>query len=186
MSATCASTPQELPDKKARLKTLADEKVGLEKQMPVAVSEEEEKVRIELQQLRQSLTIAQQGVSICKLSIQKVDDLDARLTSFQIQMAKFYADIVPALTELGVPAEEMEAFRPKFSGDIHLPLGAAKKQLNTIALAKIGGEPPAEGTINWIKAKILALTDKETADKARQDKIKQIQTRVNAYCHLTL
>jgi ABC-type iron transport system FetAB ATPase subunit len=41
-------------------------------------------------------------------------------------------------------------------------------------------ENPAKGTIRWLTAQIKALTDRDTADKARQEKTKQIQTRIAA------
>jgi len=39
---------------------------------------------------------------------------------------------------------------------------------------------PAEGTIQWLLAQIKALTVKESADEARQERIKAIQTRIAA------
>lgn len=178
----CALREQlaKVPEKKARIKTLTDERAGLDKQIPPATTPEEKKLLDELQTKRSALAKAQQQAGAEKQNLQRVTDLTTRLTAFQSQMETFYTQIKSALTAVGVPAEECGNFRPRFGADTSGPLTKRTDAINK-EIAKIqGGDPPAENTIRKLLADIEILSKRETIDKARQDRTKQIQTRIAA------
>ena len=77
-----------LQSKKARIKTLTEERAGLVKQMPPPASEEEAKLQAELQSMRQSLATAQQAAAADKQKLQKIRDIRTRIGAFKAQMAR--------------------------------------------------------------------------------------------------
>ena len=83
--------------------------------MPQAASAEEARVQADLQAKRQALAAAQQAVAAEKQKLQKIADIRTRITAFKAQMARFYAEIEPALNEAGVPEADRAAFRPGLS-----------------------------------------------------------------------
>jgi hypothetical protein len=64
-----------LPEKKARIKTLNEERGGLTKQLPKAASPEEARIQKEMQDKRAVLTIAQQGTAVDKQKLQTISDI---------------------------------------------------------------------------------------------------------------
>ena len=193
-----------LPDKKARIKTLTEERAGLVKQLPQAASAQEAKVqgvhaRVAHQPSLQTPLNAYQHVRTCrakgarsrdsaqqevaaeKQRLQKIADVRTRVASFKMQMARFYADIQPILREVGVPDDDRAAFHPAFPGDTEPALVRRESAIrNAIAQREGSIENPAEGTIRWLSAQIEALMKIESADKAKQERIKVIQTRIGA------
>jgi ABC-type lipoprotein export system ATPase subunit len=170
-----------LPEKKTRIKTLTAERAGLVKQLPQAASAEEAKAQADLQEKRQALTAAQQMAAADKQKLQKISDIRTRIVAFKAQMARFYSELEVNLNEAGIPEADSAAFRPAFPADTEPPLARRETELNR-SLAKLQGaaENPAEGSIRWLQAQITALLKLESADKARQEKIKTIQTRIAA------
>ncbi|MBO1358942.1 AAA family ATPase [Acetobacter sacchari] len=166
------------PEKQARVKTLTEEREGLLKQLPAPASEAEAKVQEELQQKRQELTKAQQGVAAHKQNLQRIADIRTRTGAFGVQMERFFEQLQPTLREVGVPEGEWKKFRPDFPAEIEPPLAAREKAVNEAIAVVEGGEPPAAGTIRKLLAEIDELMKRETADKARQERTKQIQNRV--------
>lgn len=167
-----------LPEKKTRMKTLNEEREGLVKQMPAAASPEEKKLLEELQSKRGALTKVQHQAATEKQLLQRVADLKTRLAAFKSQMERFYQEIEPTLIELGVPNTEHESFKAEFKGDTDSPLDKRVNAIKGKLKALEGGEQPAEGTIKRLNAEIEGLMKRETADKARQERTKQIQTRI--------
>lgn len=169
------------PDKRIRIKTLTDERAGLVKQLPQAASAEEAKVQADLQAKRQALATVQQAVAAEKQKLQKITDLRTRITTFKAQMARFYSEIEPALREAGVPEADRAAFRPAFPDDTDPPLARREAALKrSIAEREGAAERPTENTIRWLQAQIEALMKRESADRARQERTKVIQTRIAA------
>jgi ABC-type dipeptide/oligopeptide/nickel transport system ATPase component len=170
-----------IPDKKARIKTLRDESDGLTKQLPQAATAEEARIQTDLQQKRQELNAAQQEVAGNKQKLQKVSDIRSRVSTFQSQMARFHSEIVGMLKEVGVPDPDHAIFKPGFPGDTELPLAFKEGQLKNLIDQREGAsENPAEATIRWLHLQIKSLSERESADKARQEKTKAIQTRLAA------
>jgi len=169
-----------LPDKRARVKKLTEERDGLTKQIPPAATPEEKKLLEDLQAKRETLTKIQQQAAAEKQNLQRVSDLKARLVAFKAQMDRFYNEIKPVLAEVGISQDEYGNFQPQFKDDVEQPLKKCIEATKTKLLALEGGEPPAEGTIKKLNADIEALMKRETADKARQDRTKQIQIRIAA------
>ncbi len=169
-----------LPEKQTRLKTLNEERIGLAKQMPKAATAAEKKVLDDLQAKRGALTRAQQQAASEKQNLQRVLDLKTRLSAFKGQMDRFYRELEPALAEIGVPEAERVNFQPQFQGDVDAPLKKRTEAINGKLAAIEGGEPPADNTIKKLQADIELLMKSETADKARQERTKQIQTRIAA------
>lgn len=168
-------------DKEARIKNLKDEATGLEKQMPKPATEEEKKVQEELQKKRGALAVLQQEVAGYKQKVQKVVDIGIRVAAFKSQMTRFENEVGTMLKDAGIPDGEAAAFTPKFSGDIDAPLKKRTGELQAAIAAKEGlAEKPAVGTIRAIEQEIKVLVEKESTDKARQQQIKTIQTRLAA------
>jgi len=170
-----------LPDKKARIKTLTDERDGLTKQLPKAASPEEERIQKELQEKRQALNAAQQAAAGDKQKLQKISDIRSRVSTFQSQMTRFHSEILTNLKEVGIPEAEHASFRPNFPADTEPPLVRREAELKRLLAQREGdADNPAEGTIRWLQRQIQTLSERESADKARQEKVKVIQTRLAA------
>ena len=93
-------------------------------------------------------------------------------------MRKFSAEIDRMLDDAGIPKNDRHLFIPEFPADTEPPLGRREAALNS-AISKREGtlENPATGTIRGIRNSITQLEKKESADKARRDRIIQINKR---------
>jgi energy-coupling factor transporter ATP-binding protein EcfA2 len=172
---------RKLPDKKARIRTLTEERAGLLKQLPQAASAQEAEIQADLQTKRQALAVAQRAAAADKQKLQKIADVRTRLAAFRAQMARFYAEIEPALIETGLSEADRAAFRPEFPSDTEPPLARRESDIRRSLSQREGAaENPAVNTIRWLQVQIDALMRRESADKARQEKTKVIQTRVAA------
>ncbi len=169
-----------LDAKKARIRALTAERAGLRKQLPAAVTREEEEIQQELQTRRDALTQAQQAAALDKQKLQKITDIRGRVSAFSTQMGRFYAETEVQLREAGVPEEDFAVFRPEFAGDTEAPLARTEAAVQQQVITRLGDpDNPAEGTIHWLQQRIKTLEERQTADKARQEKIKTIQTRIS-------
>jgi ABC-type lipoprotein export system ATPase subunit len=170
-----------LPEKKARIATLTTEKDNLTRQIPRAASAEEARVQAELQTKRAALTAAQQAVAADKQKLQKINDIRTRIASFTSQMTRFTSEIEALLTAAGIPDTERAPFRPAFPADTEPQLVRRTATLQqSIAQREGAAQNPAEGTIRALEAQIKTLMERESADKARQKRISDIQTRIAA------
>ncbi|MGK2957238.1 MAG: TrlF family AAA-like ATPase [Acidimicrobiales bacterium] len=170
-----------LPAKENRIKTLTEERAGLVKQLPQTASAEEAKAQADLQEKRQALTAAQQVAAADKQKLQKISDIRTRIVAFKAQMARFYSELEVNLNEAGIPEADRAAFRPAFPADTEPPLARKETELNrSLAERQGAAENPAEGSIRWVQVQIATLLKHESADKTRQEKIKNIQTRIAA------
>ena len=170
-----------LPEKKARIRTLTEERDGLTKQLPKAASPEEARLQKDLQGKRHALTIAQQAAAVDKQKLQKISDIRTRVSTFKSQATRFYSEIEGLLKEADIPPTDRAPFRPEFPADTEPPLARREAELRRSLAQRDGAaENPAEGTIQWLQRQIQALLQQDSADKARQEKIKVIQTRVAA------
>jgi hypothetical protein len=174
-------TSNKLPEKKARITTLTDERDGLIKQLPKAASAEEARIQKELQEKRQALNAAQQTAAGDKQKLQKISDIRSRVTTFQSQMTRFHSEILGSLKEVGIPETDHAFFRPHFPADTEPPLVRRETELRRILTQREGDATnPAEGTIRCLQRQIQRLSEQESADKAQQEKVKVIQTRLAA------
>lgn len=172
---------KKLPEKKARIKTLQDEEAGLVKQMPKPATEAEKKLQTELQDRRNQLTAVQQNIAADRTQLQKLTDIRTRVSAFKSQITRFTSEIDSLLKDAGIPDADKDAFHPAFAKDTDAPLARRKAALEADIKKKEGtAEQPAEGTLRWIEAQIKKLTETESADKARHERIKAIQTRIAA------
>lgn len=170
-----------LKEKNDRIKALGGEKEGLRKQIPKPADEAEKKLQKDLSKLREALAKVQVSLGNDKLLIQRVADLKSRLSLFSHQMTKFYQELVPLLTEIGVPTEQQGHFKPEYHGDIQMPLADRLAVFNAALAAKEGAtEGPAPGTVKQLQGELSKLQKLESADKARQALLKQIQERLAA------
>lgn len=172
---------KKLGDKKTKIKTLTDEKEGLLKQMPKPASEAEQKLQKELQEKRNTLVALQQSIATDRQKLQKVEDIRTRVSSFKSQIAKFIFEIDALSKDASIPDSDKPSFHPSFSSNTDEPLRRKIETLNTDIKKKEGlAEQPTEGTVQWFMAQIKLLTERESADKARHERIKTIQTRIAA------
>ena len=170
-----------LKSKKARIKTLTDERAGLVKQIPPPASKEEAKLQAKLQSIRQSLASAQQAAAADKQKVLKIRDIRTRVGAFKSQLARFSGEIGEMLKSAGVPADDRGVFHPVFPGDTEPPLVRTEADVNASLTKRAGAtENPAEGTIRWLQKQIEDLQNLQSADKARQARIKAIQSRIAA------
>ena len=172
---------EKLGEKRARIKTLSEERAGLIKQMPNPVSEEEAKLQTDLQTRRRALATAQHAAASDKQKLQKIKDIRTRIGAFQSQLARFSAEIDKMLEDAGVPADDWGAFHPAFPEDTEPALIRREAALNAALKERAGAvENSAEGTIRWLQKQIEELEKRESADKARHERVKTIQSRIAA------
>ena len=168
-----------LGEKKARIKTLTEERAGLVKQLPEPVSEEEAKLQADLQTYRQALATVQHAAASDKQMLQKIRDIRTRIGALQSQLTRFSAEIDEMLESAGVPADDWGTLHPVFPEDTEPPLVRREDALYAALKDRIGAvENPAEGTIRWLQKKIEELEKLESADKARHERIKVNQSRI--------
>lgn len=167
-----------LGEKKDREMALTTERDGLIKQIPPAASPEEAKLLKDLQEKRDALSKVQQAAATEKQNLQRLVDLRKRAEAFNAQIDRYFEDIKPALKEAGISEADWIAFKPTFTQDFRKPLQERKATIDAKVAALEGGDPPESNTIKKLNAEIGELSKKETADKARQDRTKQIQTRI--------
>lgn len=170
-----------LGDKKARIGSLTEEKEGLLKQLPEPATEEEKRQQDNLQAKRQALAAAQQQAGTDKQKLQKISDIRTKIVAFQSEIARFTTNIDALLVEAGVPEEDRPPFHPAFPGDTEPALARRETAIKDAIATRLGAtEAPDENTIRWLQSKIAELEKQETADKARQERIKTIQARIAA------
>ena len=170
-----------LREKRARVKMLTDERAGLVQQMPKPASKEEATVQTDLQTKRKALAKAQQASATDKQKLQKIKDTKMRIIAFKAQMTRFSSEIAKILSEVGVPADARDIFRPVFLHDTEPPLTRREAELKAALSERMGAAAdPAKGTIRWLQKQIEELQKREWTDKARQTRIKAIQSRIAA------
>jgi energy-coupling factor transporter ATP-binding protein EcfA2 len=170
-----------LPEKKARIKALNEERAGLIKQIPVAASPEEARMQKELQEKRAALAVAQQAAAGDKQKLQKIKDIRGRVIGFKSDMTRFYTEMGNLLIQAGIPEADRVSFRPEFPLDTETPLARREGEITKSLTQREGAaENPAVGTIRLLQIQIDALLKLDSADKARQEKIKGIQNRIAA------
>ncbi len=178
---TLRNSLAKLPDKKTRIKTLTDERKGLVKQLPKAVSPVEAKLQADLQSMRKALSDVQQTVASDKQKLQKINVIRTSINAFKAQIARFYSELEGGLKEVGISEGDRGAFRPAFPTDTEPALARKEAELKSSVLKSQGErENPAKNTIGWLLVQISELTKKESADKVLQEKTKKIQTRMTA------
>jgi ABC-type Mn2+/Zn2+ transport system ATPase subunit len=170
-----------LTEKKERIKALGKEREGLAKQIPKAATPEEARLQKELQTRRTELTKLQHASADGKQKLQKLRDIRSRVVAFKAQITRFSVEIENALSEVGVPPADRAAFQPEFPADTDIPLTRRQSTIELEIRTREGAtENPLAGTIRWTEAQIAALAIQESADKARQEKIKTSQNRISA------
>ena len=168
-----------LDEKKTRIKTLATEHNGLQKQLLITNSEEEALVDRELQEKYRVLHQKQQEIAQCQKILQKISDLRTHIRGFNAQISKFYSELHSQLSEVGLSDVDIENFKPVFSGDVEGPLASRENYLkNTIDNILGSATNPSQETVYKLKMDIQNLENQKTADKARQKKIRITQTRI--------
>ena len=172
---------KKIGEKRQRITTLKTEEAGLLKQMPPPSTDAERKLLEELQKRRDELSAAQSDIAREKQKVQTVADIKTRLTSFRAQIRRFSTELLPLLDDVGIPQSERAAFTPTFPTDTDAPLDKRVMELQAAIGKREGAEQnPAQNTIRWLEAQIKTLTEKDSADKARQKRITEIQTRIAA------
>lgn len=170
-----------LNEKQFRINSLTEEREGLVKQLPQPATEEEAKLQADLQGKRAALATAQQAAAKDKQQLQKITDIKTRIRAFQAQITRFASEIDAVLADAGVPESDWAAFHPAFAADTEAPLARRTAALNSALADRQGAaDSPDEGTIRWLQKQIEELQKRETVDKARQERLKTMQTRIGA------
>lgn len=170
-----------VPEKRQRLAALEKESDGLQKQIPAAQNAEEAKIQEQLLKSRNNLIVLQAAAARDKQLLLKIASIAARVASFSKEIDRFNVDLQAALMEVGLPAEENQAFRVEFRADL---TGALKKRVTAIdkkiADREGNADDPPVGTIARITRDISSLEMKATADLVRRTRLQAIQRRILA------
>ena len=170
---------RKLDEKKNRIRVLIQERKGLFKQIPPPATQEEARRQDNLQRFRAALATLQQAIAGNKQELQKVADIRAKADEFRAQMRRFAAELDKLLADVGVPEGERGPFRPDFPADTEPPLARREQTLRSEIAQREGvAENPAENTLRWLETQIKTLVQRETADKAQQERVRLIQTRI--------
>jgi energy-coupling factor transporter ATP-binding protein EcfA2 len=170
-----------LLEKKTRIKSLNEERQGLTKQLPAPATQEEARFQKDLQDKRVALANAQHASAQDKQKLQKIADARTKVTAFKSQMVKFYNELKVLLGQIGIADTEMAAFQPEFPAGTEPPLARREGEIKAALSQRQGdAESPAEGSINWLQNRIQILLQRDSADKAKQEKTKVIQIRLAA------
>lgn len=168
-----------LEEKEKRISVLTTERVGLEKQIPDTVLPEDTEIVKELQEKHKSLNKRQQESAQDRQTLQKIGDIKRRIKAFKAQVTRFYNELAIQLDEVGVPNKDISNFKIRFTGDIEDSLASREATLVKQISDRLGdNENPSEGTIRCFQKEIKNLETRQTADKARQKKIRNIHARV--------
>lgn len=170
-----------VPEKRNRIKALTQERDGLNKQIPAAATPQEAQLQADLQSKRTALAALQQQIAADKQQLQKIVDIRGRVSAFKDQIARFSAEIDVQLTAAGIPAADMPAFHPAFPSDTEPPLTARTTALQSAIANKEGSiQNPAPNSLRWLQAQISTLIQQDSADKARQKRVQELQARIGA------
>ena len=166
-------------EKQARIAVLEREFEGLVAQLPKAESPEQQAIAEQLDAARKELIEAQQLISTSKQQIQKAQDAKGQVVSFKAQIGRFTDTIDSILADVGVPETERDAFHPRFPGDTDKPINTRVGELERVVAEKIGPDDGSKpGTVKQLQKKITELLQKESADKALQDRVAAIHARI--------
>ncbi len=170
---------RKLPEKKNRITALTKERDSLINQIPRPSTQEEERRQEDLQNLRERLATLQQNIAGEKHSLQKVVDIRSRVNTFQGQIKRFVKELDGLLDEIGVPEKDRGPFRPCFPADTEPPLERRLVAIQQAIDRKEGAaDNPERNSLRWLERQIKILAQMETADKARQERTRVIQTRI--------
>ena len=168
-----------LQEKKDRIIFLTNEHDGLEKQMPDAPSDEESEIEQQLFTKRTKISEVQRDIGNSKQTLQELSDIRDKINTFSLQMNHFHKELQSQLIKVGIAKEKWVLFEPEFSNDPEVPLrhreDEIKKQIADLQGSELN---PSAGSYLQLGAEIKDLEKKQTVDKTRQDRVKQIQTRL--------
>ena len=170
---------RKLQKKKERKTSLKNEHDGLEKQMPVAFSDEESKIEQQLLEKRKELSEVQRKIGNDKQTLQELFDIRDKINTFNEQMEHSYAELESQLKKVGIAEENLKPYKPQLADGINTLLKNREDEINKKITDLQGSNPnPSAGSYLQLEAEIKTLEEKQTVDKARQDRVKQIQTRL--------
>ena len=170
---------RKLQEKKERIISLKNEHDGLKKQIPDAHSDEESKIEQQLFTKRTKISEVQRDIGNGKQTLQELSDIRDKINTFSLQMNHFHKELQSQLMKVGITKEKWILFEPEFSNDPDVPLRHREDEIKKqIADLQGSGPNPSVGSYLQLDAEIKDLEKKQTVDKARQDKVKQIQTRL--------
>jgi energy-coupling factor transporter ATP-binding protein EcfA2 len=178
---SCRTALAKIPDKERLRDKLKDEADGLTKQMPPPASAEEARTQASLQQSRTRLGEVQSKIGAYKQQRQRLVDIRGRVQAMARDIERYRAELQPALTSAAIPVEDQERFTPKFDDGWDRVLRRRDDELGA-AITTLEGDPlnPAPGTVRQLNAEIERLSKQESVDKARQDRVRTLQTRLAA------
>lgn len=170
-----------IPEKIQACDKLKVEAVGLMKQMPQPTTAGEAQTQKNLQQARTLLSDLQNKIGALKQRRQKIVDVRGRVQGMARDIQRYRLEIVPLLDAASITEADHELFIPKFDDRYESKLKARDAQLASQVSALDGAEAnPASNTVRYVSAEIERLSRLESADKARHERVKAIQTRLAA------
>lgn len=176
-----AANQKRQADRRARIQALEKEASGLTKQVPPAKTPEEAKRQEQTKAARGALARLVAETAADKERLVKVSNLKTKVAAFATNMNKFVSEMHPLLVELGVSDADRRSFQPGFQGDPDSVLTKVEQGIRAQIAAREGAQDkPAAGTIRKHQQDLQALNDQETQDKARRERIDQIQKRLAA------
>ena len=168
-----------LGEKRGRIEALTKEREGLLNQLPLPATKEEADRQEDLRNKREALARIQRTIADEKQRLQTITDIRSKVHAFRKRIRWFVTELDTMLESAGIPEDERRAFRPNFPADTEGPLARRSEVLNqSIAQHQGAIENPAKDTLHRLEMQINALVEMETADKARQERIRVSQTRI--------
>jgi hypothetical protein len=170
-----------IAQKRQQKDKLAAEASGLAKQIPVAATKQEQDAQTALLTKRTRLGELQNQIALLKQKRQRVLDLRSSVQAFSRDITRFEDEITPLLRGAGIPESEWPRFKPIFAQDYERSLQDRDNALNANIL-RLEGTPEKQTAdcVASVQREIDELSKLESEDKARQNRVREIQTRLAA------
>ncbi|MGM4910129.1 TrlF family AAA-like ATPase [Rhizobium sp. 768_B6_N1_8] len=178
---TLRAALNKIPEKLQNKGKLLTEAAGLTAQIPKPSTDEEAATIGALQKARMELGRLQNSVGELKQKRQRIVDIRGKVQGISREIERYKDELTPLLSIAAIVEADWEAFVPKFHNNYETVLTRRDSEL-LLEIEKLEGDEvnPKDGTCSSVQKQIAALSEKESVDKARHDRIKAIQTRLAA------
>lgn len=106
------------------------------------------------------------------------DQINDRLSQFQIEADTFLKEFIPLLRDVGIPASSYESFRPRLAEDVWNLIQAARTQLEEQHVAVHGKVVQQAGTLLHARKQLEELNNKATQNAAIREQLQNLQTQL--------
>lgn len=169
-----------LRDKKTRLVQLSEERTGILDQIPKIDSQEQEQLAEKLSSTRDILSKVEARIAELLADENDIDTLKSRVEQFRNTMEQFHTDIVPELRRVGISKEEIDNFKPQFTGDTTQPFESRLRhiQAEISKLKNKDEQNPTGQSQEELNTTIETLREESSLDEQTRKRIEALQLRV--------